>query len=60
MKRLFFREDETAMQLHVPATDHINCHPHCLHLWRPTEVEIPRPPAIMVGPPPGVTVLVQK
>lgn len=50
VKRLFFRDDETAMQLHVPPADHINCHPYCLHLWRPQGIEIPRPPAIMVGP----------
>ncbi|CAA7621144.1 hypothetical protein [Magnetospirillum sp. UT-4] len=50
VKRLFFREDETAMQLHVPPADHVNLHPHCLHLWRPHNVEIPRPPADMVGP----------
>jgi hypothetical protein len=49
VKRLFFRDDETAMQLHVPPDDHINLHPHCLHLWRPHDQEIPRPPAIMVG-----------
>jgi hypothetical protein len=35
VKRLFFRDDETAMQLHVPASDHVNQHPYCLHLWRP-------------------------
>jgi hypothetical protein len=51
VKHAFFRDDETAMQLHVPPTDHINCHPYCLHLWRPHDVEIPRPPSIMVGPP---------
>lgn len=50
VKRLFFREDETAMQLHVPATDHISFHPYCLHLWRPHDAAIPRPPAFMVGP----------
>ena len=50
VKRLFFKEDETAMQLHVPPADHINCHPYCLHLWRPLGAEIPRPPAEMVGP----------
>lgn len=53
VKRLFFRDDETAMQLHVPPADHINCHPNCLHLWRPHGVEIPRPPAFMVGPSSG-------
>lgn len=51
VKRLFFKENETAMELHVPPTDHVNCHPNCLHLWRPNDGrEIPRPPAIMVGP----------
>ena len=52
VKRLFFKDDETAMQLHVPPDDHINCHPHCLHLWRPHKLEIPRPPGWMVGPAP--------
>lgn len=50
VKRLFFRPHETAMQLHVPAADHINCCKNCLHLWRPQNQEIPRPPAIMVRP----------
>ena len=50
VKRIFFRDDECVMQLHVPVEDHVNCHPHCLHLFRPQHVEIPRPPAIMVGP----------
>ncbi len=49
VKALFFAEDETVMQLHVPASDHVNDHPYCLHLWRPTTQEIPRPPAWMVG-----------
>ena len=51
VKRAFFKDDETAMQLHVPPSDHVNHHPHCLHLWRPNDGrEIPRPPAIFVGP----------
>lgn len=50
VKRLFFRDDETAMQLHVPPADHINCHPYCLHLWRPHGSVIPRPPGWMVAP----------
>lgn len=50
VKRLFFKESETAMQLHVPVEDHVNCHPHTLHLWRPHDQEIPRPPSFMVGP----------
>lgn len=51
IKREFWSDDLCAMQLHVPVSDHVNCHPHCLHLWRPTDREIPRPPAIFVGPP---------
>lgn len=35
VKRWFLKPAETAMQLHVPESDHINKHPHCLHLWRP-------------------------
>lgn len=50
IKRMFFEEHETAMQLHVPPCDHVNCHPFVLHLWRPHDVQIPRPPSIMVGP----------
>ena len=50
IKRLFFRPDETVMQLHVPDSDHVNLHPYCLHLWRPHHMEIPRPPHLMVGP----------
>ena len=48
VKHIAFWADETAMQLHVPQRDHINCHPNCLHLWRPQAVRIPRPPDWMV------------
>lgn len=51
VKRLFFKDDETAMQLHVPPSEHLSLHPFCLHIWRPLNQEIPRPPAIMVAPP---------
>ena len=48
VKRLFFRDDECVMQLHVPEESHINTHEGCLHLWRPLEEEIPRPPQALV------------
>ncbi len=35
IRGLFFRDDECVMQLHVPRSDHVNCHPYTLHLWRP-------------------------
>ena len=47
--RLFFRDDETAMQLHVPPNEHINCHPNCLHLWRPQLQAIPKPGTYMIA-----------
>ena len=49
IKRLFFRADEVAMQLHVAEIDHVNFHPYCLHLWRPLVGEIPLPPKNMVA-----------
>jgi hypothetical protein len=50
VKRLFFRDDETAMQLHVPVADYRNFHPYCLHIWRPHGIPIPLPPGNMVAP----------
>jgi hypothetical protein len=47
---LFFKEDETAVQYHVPKGEHVNIHPYCLHWWRPTEETLPKPPSSMVGP----------
>ena len=49
VKDLFWDEEECVMQLHPPRSTWINNHPFCLHLWRPTREEIPRPPSIMVG-----------
>lgn len=48
IKRLFFYPTETVMQLHPPLSDHVNIHPHCLHLWRPQKQRIPMPPQAMV------------
>ena len=48
VKRMVWDSCDCVMQLHVPATDHVNWHPYCLHLWRPLEAEIPRPPQVFV------------
>jgi hypothetical protein len=50
VKRLFFRDDEAVIQYHPPESDYVNCHSHCLHLWRPQRAEIPLPPPEFVGP----------
>lgn len=44
---IFFREDETIMQLHPKESEYVNTVSTCLHLWRPTlrGVEIPMPPS---------------
>ena len=49
VKRAFFADDEVVMQLHVPLGEHVNNHPYTLHLWRPLEQPVPRPPGVMVG-----------
>jgi hypothetical protein len=49
IKDLFWNEDETVVQYHPAKTEHVSVHNFCLHLWRPTEVELPTPLKIMVG-----------
>jgi hypothetical protein len=48
IKRKFFKDDETAMQLHVAVANHINIHSFVLHIWRPHDSPIPMPPAVFV------------
>lgn len=50
VKRLFWRDDETVLQLHVPRDRHVNFHNYCLHLWKPIGVDVPLPPVETVGP----------
>lgn len=50
IKQIFWRDDETVMQLHVPKSDHVNYHKFCLHLWKPLNAVIPRPDRLTVGP----------
>jgi hypothetical protein len=49
LKDMFFHEDETVVQYHPAKSEYVNNMPNCLHLWRPTEADLPTPPAIMVG-----------
>lgn len=49
IKRLFFKDDEAAFQLHLPVDDHISVHPYCLHIWRSHVGAIPMPPKWMVA-----------
>ncbi|MCP5018412.1 MAG: hypothetical protein GY938_24510 [Ketobacter sp.] len=49
IKRIFFKDDEIAVQYHVPISEHVNIHNYCLHLWRPHVGEIILPPKEFVG-----------
>lgn len=49
VKDMFFEEEEAVMQLHPKKSEYVNNHPNCLHLWRPTNGEIPTPPMYLVG-----------
>jgi hypothetical protein len=49
VKDLFWDDEEAVMQLHPPKSTYVNCHPYCLHLWKPS-FAIPLPDSLMVGP----------
>jgi hypothetical protein len=50
VKDLCWGPDACVVQYHPPRAEYVNCHPYCLHLWRPAGAELPRPPAGLVGP----------
>lgn len=49
VKDLFWDDEDCVIQYHPPKSEYINCHPYVLHLWRPINAEIPRPPKFLVG-----------
>ncbi|WOC33444.1 MULTISPECIES: DUF7694 domain-containing protein [Caproicibacterium] len=44
VKEMFFEPDEWAVQYNPPANDNISICDNCLHLWRPQNVDLPKPP----------------
>jgi len=50
VKELFWDSEDTVIQYHPPKSEYVNCHPFCLHLWRPIDGQIILPPSYMVGP----------
>ena len=50
VKDIFWDEDEMVVQYHPPKSEYVNCHPYCLHMWKPLTMSIPMPPRLMVGP----------
>ena len=49
IKDLFWDEHETAIQYHPAKSEYVNNHQYCLHLWNPTQQDIPKPLKIMIG-----------
>lgn len=49
MKDIFWGEDEVCVEYHPRKEEYVNNHPHCLHIWKPRDVEMPTPPSILVG-----------
>lgn len=49
VKNVFWDEEEACVEYHPKKSEYVNQHPHCLHIWRPLEVELPTPPKIYVG-----------
>lgn len=49
IKNMFFHEDEVAVQYHPAKSEYVNIVENCLHLWKPTEQEMPVPNSLMVG-----------
>jgi len=52
VKNLFWEPNECVVQFHPPASDYVNCHPFCLHMWRSVRFKFALPPTFMVGPKP--------
>lgn len=49
VKDLFWEDEEVVFQLHPKKSEYINCHNHCLHMWRPQTDAMPIPPTWMIG-----------
>jgi len=49
IKDLFWGDDEWVIEFHPPASEYVNMHPGCLHMWRPTSATLPTPDSLMVG-----------
>lgn len=49
VKDLFWDDEDVVVQYHPAKSQYVNNHPRCLHLWQPTQAELPVPPSIMVG-----------
>ena len=49
VKDVFWDDEDCVVQYHPPKSNYVNMHPNVLHLWRPTDMELPIPDPIFVG-----------
>lgn len=49
VKGEFWDDEDVVIQYHPRKSQYVNCHPFTLHLWRPTNTELPTPPPEFVG-----------
>ena len=57
VKDIFFRDDESVIEIHPPKDQYVNNKSNCLHLWRANDKEMVLPPSFMVGLRKGQTML---
>ena len=48
VKDMFFYPDECCVEYHPAKADYVNICNTCLHIWRPQNVELPKPPKELV------------
>ena len=49
VKDIFFKPDETAIEIHPSEDQYVDNLSNCLHLWRANDREMVLPPSFMVG-----------
>ena len=50
IKDHFWDTKDTVVQYHPAVDVYVNCHAHCLHLWRPSNGHLPIPNPWLIGP----------
>lgn len=48
IKDMFFDAEEFCVEYHPKKSEYINNMPYCLHIWKPQNKEMPRPPKELV------------
>lgn len=49
IKSLFWSVNECVVEFHPPASEYVNNHENCLHMWKQVGKEWAMPPSILVG-----------